>query len=52
MIDDMTLHGLKPKTVKAYVDCVAHFARHFGKSPTVLGTPEIRTYLLYLRRHR
>jgi len=42
MIDDMILHGLKPKTIRAYVACVARFARHFGKSPTVLGTPEIR----------
>jgi integrase/recombinase XerD len=52
MIDDMTLHGLKPKTIKAYVACVARFARHFGKSPTVLGTPEIRSYLLYLTHER
>ena len=48
MIDDMTLHGLKPKTIKAYVPCVARFARYFDKSPTLLGTPEIRAYLLYL----
>jgi hypothetical protein len=48
MIEDMTLHGLKPKTIKAYVPCVARFARYFGKSPTLLGTPEIRAYLLYL----
>ena len=52
MIDDMTLHGLKPKTIKAYVPCVARFARHFGKSPTLLGTPEIRAYLLYLTHER
>ena len=50
MIDDMTLHGLKPKTIEAYVPCVARFARWFGKSPTLLGTPEIRAYLLYLTR--
>jgi len=48
MIDDMTLHGLKPKTIKAYVACVARFARHFGKSPQVLGTAESGAYLLYL----
>src|SRR5271155_562676 len=52
MIDDMTLHGLKPKTIKAYVPCVARFARYFGKSPTLLGTPEIRAYLLYLTHER
>lgn len=52
MIDDMTLHGLKPKTIRAYVDCIARFARHFGKSPEVLGTAEIRSYLLYLTHDR
>jgi integrase/recombinase XerD len=48
MIDDMTLHGFKRKTITAYVACVARFARYFGKSPEVLGTAEIRSYLLYL----
>src|SRR4051812_33841048 len=48
MIDDMTLHGLKPKTIRAYVGCIARFARHFDKSPQVLGTAEIRAYLLHL----
>jgi integrase/recombinase XerD len=52
MIDDMTLHGLKPKTIKAYVACVARFARHFGKSPELLGTAEIRSYLLHLADDR
>jgi len=52
MIDDMTLRGLKPKTIKAYVECVARFARHFGTSPELLGTAEIRSYLLYLHHDR
>ena len=52
MIDDMTLHGLKPKTIKAYVPCVARFAQYFGKSPALLGTPEIRAYLLYLAHEK
>ena len=52
MIDDMTLHGLEPNTIKAYVQCVARFARHFGKSPDLLGTAEIRSYLLYLTHDR
>jgi site-specific recombinase XerD len=50
MIDDMTLHGLEPNTIKAYLQCVARFARHFGKSPELLGTAEIRSYLLHLHR--
>jgi integrase/recombinase XerD len=52
MIDDMTLHGLKPKTIRAYVACIARFARHFGKSPDLLGTAEIRSYLLHLTHDR
>src|SRR4051812_37641955 len=52
MIDDMTLHGLKRKTITAYVACVARFAKYFGKSPEVLGTAEIRSYLLYLTHDR
>jgi integrase/recombinase XerD len=52
MIDDMTLHGFKRKTITAYVACVARFAKHFGKSPEVLGTAEIRSYLLYLTHDR
>src|SRR5438105_13463266 len=48
MIDDMTLHGLKPKTIRAYVGCIARFAQHFGKSPQVLGTADIRSYMLHL----
>lgn len=52
MIDDMTLRGLKPNTIKAYVQCVARFAQHFGKSPDLLGTAEIRSYLLHLHNDR
>src|SRR3954452_13606725 len=52
MIDDMTLHGFSRKTVTAYVACVARFARYFAKSPEVLGTAEIRSYLLYLTHDR
>ena len=52
MIDDMTLHGLKPKTIKAYVDCVARFADTSASLPEVLGTAEIRSYLLYLTHDR
>jgi site-specific recombinase XerD len=52
MIDDMTLHGLKRKTIRAYDGCIARFARHFSKSPQLLGTAEIRSYLLCLTHDR
>ena len=37
MIEALELRGVSPKTLKLYVDCVARFARHFGKSPEQLG---------------
>src|SRR5215207_3763261 len=48
MIEDMRLRNLAPRTIQVYVERVATFARHFGKSPERLGTVEIRSYLVYL----
>jgi hypothetical protein len=33
---------------KTCVDQVARFAKHFAKSPDLLGPEEIRTYKVYL----
>lgn len=52
MIETLELRGFSPKTQRIYVDCVARFARYFGRSPDQLGVEEIRTYLLYLVRER
>lgn len=52
MIEALELRGVSPKTVKLYVDCVARFARYYGKSPAGLGRDEIRDYLLYLIHER
>ena len=52
MTEALELRGVSPKTLRLYVDCVARFARYFGKSPEVLGAEEIRTYLLYLIHER
>jgi integrase/recombinase XerD len=52
MIEALELRGMSPKTIRLYVDCVARFARHFGKSPEKLGPEEVRTYLLYLIHER
>ena len=48
MIEDMKVRNLSPNTQRIYVDRVAKFAKHFGKSPHVLGPEEIRAYQVYL----
>ena len=40
MIEDMKPRNLSPHTVQAYVDRVAAFAEHFGKSPQLMGPKE------------
>jgi len=52
MIEDMQVRNLSPHTERAYVETVARFARHFGRSPTVLGPEEIRAYQVYLTTER
>jgi hypothetical protein len=48
MIEDMKLRNFSPHTVQAYVDRVAAFAKHFDKSPQLLGPKEVRAYLVFL----
>jgi len=52
MTEALELRGVSPKTLRLYVDCVARFARHYGKSPEKLGRTELREYLLYLLNER
>jgi site-specific recombinase XerD len=48
MIEDMKLRNYAPRTIQVYVERVATFAKHFGKSPQRLGAAEVRAYLLFL----
>jgi site-specific recombinase XerD len=48
MIEDMQVRNLSPLTQSSYVQQVSMFARHFDKSPTILGIEDIRDYQLYL----
>jgi integrase/recombinase XerD len=48
MIEDMELRNFSPRTIKVYVQRVATFAKHFGRSPERLGAAEIRAFLLFL----
>jgi integrase/recombinase XerD len=52
MLEDMQVRNLSPHTQRAYVEHVARFARHFGRSPDVLGPDQIRTYQVYLTNER
>ncbi len=48
MIEDMKVRNLSPRTQKTYLERVAQFAKHFSKSPELLGPEEIRAYQVYL----
>ena len=52
MLEDMQVRNLSPNTQHAYIDNVARFARHFGRSPADVGPEEIRRYQVYLVRER
>lgn len=52
MIEDMRIRNLAPNTQRTYVEQVSRFARHFGKSPELLGPADIRTYQLHLTEER
>lgn len=48
MLEDLRVRNYSPKTQTMYVQRVAEFAVHFGRSPDQLTTEEIRTYLVHL----
>ena len=52
MSEDMQVRNFTPNTQLSYLQQVSLFARHFGKSPAVLGQEEIRSYQLYLTNEK
>ncbi|MEN8151603.1 MAG: site-specific integrase [Planctomycetota bacterium] len=48
MREDLRVRNLSPRTAKTYIDAVAKFAQHFGKSPDLLGPEDIHRYQVYL----
>ena len=52
MTEDMQVRNLSPQTQSAYIMQVSLFARHFKKSPELLGPEEIRAYQVYLTNHK
>jgi integrase/recombinase XerD len=51
-IDDLRIRNYSPRTVEAYVAGVARFAKHFGRSPELLGPEELRTFQIHLLEQR
>jgi integrase/recombinase XerD len=52
MIEDMQVRNLALSTQRAYVEQISRFARHFGRSPELLGPADIRAYQLHLVQER
>ena len=52
MTEDMQVRNLSPHTQNSYVQQVSLFARHFSKSPQLLGPEEIRSYQVYLTNEK
>jgi integrase/recombinase XerD len=52
MTEDMQVRNLALNTQTCYVQQVSLFARHFDKSPELLGPEDIRTYQVYLTNEK
>jgi integrase/recombinase XerD len=52
LIDDLRIRNYSPRTIEAYVAGVARLARHFGRSPELLGPEDIRTFQLHMLQLR
>ena len=47
-IEDLQVRNKSPRTIETYVLRVALFARHFGRSPELLGPEDLRAYQQHL----
>jgi hypothetical protein len=48
MLEDLQLRNYSAHTIRAYLHCVAAFAKHFRTSPARLGPEQVRTYQRFL----
>jgi integrase/recombinase XerD len=52
LIEDMQIRNLAVNTQESYTQQVSLFARHFKKSPELLGPEQIRAYQIHLTNER
>jgi integrase/recombinase XerD len=52
VLEDLQIRHYSPNTVRAYIRSIAEFAKHFGKSPDLLGAEQIREYQLDLIKEK
>ncbi len=52
MIEDLKLSGYSATTRRIYALYATRFARHYRRSPEIMGEREVRRYLLYLLDER
>jgi site-specific recombinase XerD len=48
VIDDLRLRNYARRTIDTYVSRIASFAKHFGRSPELLGPDDVRAFQLHL----
>jgi integrase/recombinase XerD len=48
MLEELQLRNYSPHTRRAYIRCVADFAKHFKAAPDRLGPEHVREYQLFL----
>jgi site-specific recombinase XerD len=48
MLEELQLRNYSPHTQRAYIHCVADFAKHFEAAPDRLGPEHVREYQLFL----
>lgn len=51
-IDDLRLRNYAARTIETYVGRIVAFAKHFGRSPDLLGPEDVRTFQLHLLERR
>lgn len=52
MLEELQLRNYSPHTQRAYIRCVANFAKQFKAAPDRLGPEDIREYQLFLVRRK